>query len=159
MPKIHLLICVKLYWCQNEKDNFHFLCFPMAKIDFFIHWASQKIEKIENFCTATALEKSFLNFCIFTQKRGIGSKKVISGFLLPPNKVEAYLPAFFTHTFTLWQQHYYDFENFTSTVCCKSQHFWHILKSCFHQKQQLCCYYWKWLSWCNGHQSLFDYHH
>ena len=84
---------------------------------------------------------SFLNFCILTQERGIGSKKVISGFLLPPNKVEAYLPAFFTHTFTLCQQHYYDFENCTSTVCCKSQHFWHILKSCFHQKQQLCCYY------------------
>ena len=79
---------------------------------------------------------SFLNFCILTQERGIGSKKIISGFLLPPNKVEAYLP-----------------------VCCKSQHFWHTMKYCFHQKQQLCCYYWKWLSWCNGHQSLFDYHH
>ena len=59
-----------------------------------------------NFCTATAQKKSFLYFCILTQKRGIGSKKVISCFLLPPNKVEAeriiFLPRFFhSHMFGL----------------------------------------------------------
>ena len=62
--------------------------------------------KLLNFCTATAQKKSFRYFCILTQKRGIGSKKVISVFLLPPNKVEAeriiFLPRFFhSHMFGL----------------------------------------------------------
>ena len=74
-------------------------------------------------CTATAQKNiSFINFCILTKERGIGSKKNHKRLFTPTQKSRSLLPSFFHshmyalsaflfHTYSHRQELFYKFVN------------------------------------------------